>query len=117
MYIRTATLLLLLTFVAGGLVQLRTHALLTDTQAVSSNTFTTANCFGRSWHLHNNPSPPTGDTSSQAVLSIDWTSPTATTLYNYDTDRDGDVGLYMAKGGGGPTESDASKMQVWRTAA
>ena len=48
---------------------------------------------------------------------MDWTPPTATTLYNYDTDRDGDAGLYLPKGGSGPTESDTTKMQVWRNAA
>ena len=48
---------------------------------------------------------------------MDQSSPTATTLYNYDTDRDGDVGRFIAKGGNGVGETDLGKMQNWRTAA
>ena len=117
MILRGAFLLLLLTVVAGGLIQGRTHALYTDSQAVPSNAFTTANCFTTCWYLHNNPSPPTGGTVSQAVLPLNGSFPSASTLNNYDTDRDGDEGLLIAKGGSGPTESDSGKMQVWRTAA
>jgi len=69
------------------------------------------------YYLHNNPTPPTGDTDSQAVLPMDSTSPTATTLYNYDQNRDGNPGLYIPKGGSGPGEADPSKHQVWRTGA
>ncbi len=69
------------------------------------------------YYLHNNPTPPTGDTASQAVLPLDPTSPTAATRYNYDTDRDFDEGLHIAKGGSGPTESILTKTQAWRTAA
>ncbi len=69
------------------------------------------------WYIQNNPTPPTGDTASQAVLPLDPTSPTAATLYNYDTDRDGDEGLVLSNGGIGPGEADLTKTQVWRTAA
>jgi hypothetical protein len=41
--------------------------------------------------------------------------PTASTLYNYDVDRDGSPGLVIAKGGSGPDESDPAKRQAWRT--
>ena len=74
-------------------------------------------CIGHLWYLHNNPTPPTGDTTSQADLPMDQSSPTATTLYNYDTDRDGDAGRVIAKGGSGASEIDLGKMQNWRTAA
>ena len=69
------------------------------------------------WYLHNNPTPPTGDTTSQAVLPLDQTAPTATTLYNYDTDRDGAAGRMVDKGGSGAGETDLSKYQAWRSAA
>ena len=69
------------------------------------------------YYLHNNPTPPTGNTSSQAVLPLTRISPTATTLYNYDQNRSSDLGLFIAKGGVGPGETDSSKHQVWRTGA
>ena len=66
-------------------------------------------------HLHNNPSPPTGDTTSSQGLPLDTIGPTATTLYNYDTDRDGDVGRLLQKGGIGAGESDTTKYISWRS--
>ena len=66
--------------------------------------------------MHNNPTPPTGDTASQLVLPMDSTSPTAAVLYNYDTDRDTFPGLLIARGGSGPDEDDPAKYQAWRTA-
>ena len=48
-------------------------------------------------YLHNTPSPPTGDTTSQADLAMNEAQPAATTLYNYDTDRDNDPGLRLRK--------------------
>ena len=67
------------------------------------------------FYLHNNPSPPTGDAASQPVLPIDLATPTATTLYNYDTDRDTFPGLLIAKGGLGAGETDPIKYQAWRS--
>ncbi|MCH8950194.1 MAG: hypothetical protein IIB87_07450 [Chloroflexi bacterium] len=69
------------------------------------------------YYLHNNPSPPTGDTASQDPLPLNKTLPTATTLYNYDTDRDSDAGLLILKNGSGPTETDTRRYQAWRTPA
>ena len=43
-------------------------------------------------HLHNNPTPPTGDTTMQHPLPMDADTPTATTLFNYDTDHDAFAG-------------------------
>lgn len=41
-----------------------------------------------SWafYLHNNPTPPTANTTAQYNLTMTITAPTATTLHNYDTD-------------------------------
>ncbi|MCP3934560.1 MAG: hypothetical protein GY708_04215 [Actinomycetia bacterium] len=63
-------------------------------------------------YLHNNPSPPTGGTSSQGLLPLDTNAPTATSLYNYDTDRDAFAGLVIAKGSG-LGETEATKIQRW----
>ena len=94
----------------GGLAQF------TEQATVTGNTFTTITCFS-SWCLQNDPTPPTGDTASQAVLPLAKTPPTATTLYNYDTDRDTSAGLQILAGGSGASESDLTKHQPWRTAA
>jgi hypothetical protein len=40
--------------------------------------------------------------------------PGASTLYNYDIDRDAAPGLVIAKGGSGPNESDPTKHQAWQ---
>ncbi len=66
-------------------------------------------------YWHNDPTPPTGDTTSHAVLAMDTSVPTATTLFNYDTNRDPCVGLSILEGGIGAGESDPTKHQVWRT--
>lgn len=42
--------------------------------------------------------------------------PTAVNLPNYDPKRDAFPGLLLAKGGSGPNESDATKVQRWITA-
>jgi hypothetical protein len=67
--------------VAGGRMVL---ARFVDARAVTGNTFATGN-WAPPWYLHNNPTPPAGNTASQFDLPLDVTAPTATTLYNYDT--------------------------------
>ena len=98
------------TFSAGSAV-----GVLVDQQTNASNTFATAASFPK--YLHNNPTPPTADTNSQAVLPTDTTPPSATTLYNYDLNRDGFAGLFITKGGAGAGEADLTKHQVWRSGA
>ena len=68
-------------------------------------------------YWHNDPTPPTGDTNSQATLPMDTAVPTATTLFNYDVERDPCVGLSILEGGSGPGETDSTLHQVWRTSA
>jgi hypothetical protein len=68
-------------------------------------------------YLHNDPSPPLGDTASQSTLPCDPILPLGPTLFNYDTDRDAFPGLQIAKGGSGPDETDPTKYQAWRTAS
>ncbi len=43
-------------------------------------------------YLHNNPTPPTGDTESQPSLPMDIYPPSTVTQYNYDTDLNLDPG-------------------------
>ncbi|MDP6821975.1 MAG: hypothetical protein QF554_01630 [Dehalococcoidia bacterium] len=69
------------------------------------------------YYLHNDPSPPSGDTTSQADLTADVSYPSASTLYNYDTDLDAFAGRVVLKGGAGASESDLTKYQNWQTAA
>ena len=68
-------------------------------------------------YLHNNPTPPNGDTAGQPLLSMDGSAPSATTLYNYDTNKDAAPGIVIVRGGSGPGESDPSKYQAWRSAS
>lgn len=68
-------------------------------------------------YLHNNPTPPLGDTSSQDTLPMDAVLPVVLVLYNYDVDRDTHEGLVIAKGGSGPDEPDNAKHQHWVTSA
>ena len=67
-------------------------------------------------YLHNDPSPPAGDTASHATLPVDLTAPTASVLHNYDIDRDTFPGLLIKKGGSGAGETDPTKYQAWRSA-
>ena len=68
------------------------------------------------FYWHNDPTPPTGDTASHAVLTTDDNHPTFTgDLPNYDTDRDAFAGLVVQKGGSGVGETDPTKYQVWRS--
>ena len=66
--------------------------------------------------LHNNPTPPTGDTNSTFTLPMDGEVPSAGTLYNYDLDRDPtDAGLTLATTNFGVSETAPRKFQTWRT--
>jgi Concanavalin A-like lectin/glucanases superfamily/F5/8 type C domain len=73
--------------------------------------------FDTSLYLHDDPAPPAGDATSQPRLPLDNTAPTATNLFNYDTDRDAFAGLMIHKGGAGAGETDPTKAQAWRYTA
>ena len=108
--ILSLALILLLGIAAHG-----TFGFFSDTETSSGNTFTAWVSTITNHYLHNNPTPPTGDTNSQAVLPMDTTPPTATTLYNYDQDRDAFAGLLIQKGAIGAGETDLVKYQAWRS--
>jgi hypothetical protein len=66
------------------------------------------------FYLHNSPTPPQGNTRMQHPLPMDVALPTASTLFNYDTDRDGFAGRLIQKGGSATT-TDRTKFQNWQT--
>jgi hypothetical protein len=90
-------------------------SLTTDTGNVATIDF--AGQSACRYYLHNNLSPPTGNTNQQANLTADGTFPGQTTLYNYDQYRDASAGPLIVKGGSGAGESDLTKYQDWRTGA
>ena len=65
--------------------------------------------------LHNYPTPPFEDTASQLLLPMEGGLPAATTLFNYDNDRDVDPGLTLLRSQNGLSEGLTTKYQVWRT--
>lgn len=79
------------------------QAVFTDSAGVGTNTFSSGEWAV--YYLHNNPTPPVGNTASQATLPFDRNAPTAATLHNYDTNRDNDPGLMIREG----------QYQVWLT--
>ncbi len=93
-------------------------ARLTGAAAVAPNTFATgAWATATTWYLHNNPTPPTANTTAQFNLPLDPTAPTATTLRNYDTNCDSRAGRSIARGTGQPTEATTCNYATWRSAA
>jgi len=65
--------------------------------------------------LHNNPTPPKGDTLAQPLLSFGTGLPAAVPLYDYDTDRDIDPGLTLLRSQNGLNETNPVKFQIWRS--
>ena len=82
---------------------------------VDSAYFDASSLFCLDYYLHNSPTPPTGPTASQEDLPLTLSWPTATDLYNYDTNRDLKKGLLIEKGGVGANEADPIKYQAWQT--
>ncbi|MBU2608635.1 MAG: hypothetical protein KKF26_04885, partial [Chloroflexi bacterium] len=65
-------------------------------------------------YLHNNPTPPTANTTAQETLPLSTTAPTAATLYNYDEDYSSDLGRRIEQGRGNVNESNLARYQTWR---
>jgi serine/threonine-protein kinase len=87
----------------------------TSTPAPTSTPATLGSILSGPLYLHNYPSPPSGDTSAQASLPMDAIAASSEALFNYDTNRDGEAGLLIQKGGAGFGESDPTKHQRWRS--
>jgi hypothetical protein len=83
------------------------------TQAAASGTVAT-----RTWFfLHHTPSPPTGNTTAQANLSMTTAPPTASTLYNYDTNLDSLAGRRIRRNGTGVGDTTLARYANWRSPA
>ena len=84
-----------------------------DSSVTTSATDTlTIGSAGIVLYLHNDPSPPVGDTTSKTNLDMDTDAPTATNLYNYSTDKDTDAGRYVDKNGTSDI-TDPNEMVNW----
>ena len=89
------------------------QATLTSSLVLGANTFTT----GTWYFLHNSPTPPTGNTTAVNNLTMNATTPTQATLYNYDTAADSLPGRRLLKSGTGPTDATLTRYANWRSAA
>ena len=67
------------------------------------------------YYLHNNPTPPVGDTDAQANLHMDESNPTAETFYNYDQNYDSNPGRRVEESDGGPDGLELKEYQNWLT--
>jgi hypothetical protein len=88
-------------------------ATLTSSRVLGANAFAT----GAWYFLHNNPTPPTANTSAVNNLSMNATTPTAATLYNYDTNADSLTGRRIQKSGTGAADSTLAHYANWRSAS
>ena len=92
-------------------------ARLTAAAAVTGNTFETGSwATATTWYLHNNPTPPTGNTTAQFNLALNGTAPTAAILYNYDTGCESRAGRSIRRNTGLVTETGACRYATWRSA-
>ena len=67
------------------------------------------------YYLHNNPTPPTGDTDAQADLEMDEDEPAGTAFYNYDQNYDSNPGRRIEESDGGPDGLELKEYQNWLT--
>jgi hypothetical protein len=94
---------------AGGAL-----ALFTDSEQAAATTAAASTFTATTYYLHNNPTPPVGNTNAQANLSMNTTGPSATVLYNYDANQDSAAGRLIARGGTGAGETNLARYQNWR---
>lgn len=90
-----------------------------DTEAYDSRIVIPTTTESFTYYLHNNPTPPVGDTDAQAKLSMDEVQPTASTLYNYDVNYDWKnpkPGRRVEESDGGPDDLELKEYQNWWTA-
>ena len=70
------------------------------------------------YYLHNNPTPPTANTVAQYNLTMTTTVPTATTLFNYDTNNANRPGRGITRNNPpSPGLATAYRYVNWRTPA
>ncbi len=89
-------------------------ALFTESQAAAANTFAAGTW---AFYLHNNPTPPTANTTAQVNLVMNSTVPTAATLYQYSTNCSAHAGRRLTRAAPSPTQATVCDYENWRTAA
>jgi type II secretory pathway pseudopilin PulG len=93
---------------------------LADSVTVNAPTCAVAGCQYKQLYLHNwadTANVPTADSAAPTGMSINQmnaTLPTATTLFNYDYDRDTVAGRSLDTGGSGFGDLSADKSAYWR---
>ena len=85
------------------------------------HTDTTGSVFGaapsfeeRTYYLHDDPTPPVGDTTARLLLHADPQVPTAQSLYNYSSDLDTDTGRHLDAAGYDKNRTDPARAVAWR---
>ena len=66
------------------------------------------------YYLHNNPTPPVGNTTAQANLTATTTASTQATLYNYDTNCDTRTGRLLIQVNPSPGLTTNCRYVNWR---
>lgn len=89
-------------------------ALFTESKAAAANTFSAG---AWAFYLHNNPTPPTTNTTAQVNLAMNTTVPTAATLYQYSTSCAARAGRRLTRAAPSPTQATVCDYENWRTAA
>jgi hypothetical protein len=90
----------------------------TDPAAVRSNSFATGTWVtATTWYLHNNPTPPTANTTAQFNLALNATTPTAAALFNYDTNCETRAGRSINRNTGLVGEAVTCNYATWRSTA
>jgi hypothetical protein len=82
--------------------------------SVGGNTFTAGTW---AYYLHNNPTPPVGNTRAQIDLPMNATVPTAATLFRYSTNCAAQPGRRLQRAAPSPTQATVCRYVNWRTAA
>jgi hypothetical protein len=93
-------------------------ALFSGAASLGPNTITAGRWTAYVLYLHNNPSPPTGNTIAKYDLSATAVVPTASTLYRYDTDGANRAGRGLVRTAApGPGLATAFAYANWLTPA
>jgi hypothetical protein len=87
-------------------------ALFTEARAAAGNTF---NAGTWAFYLHNNPTPPVGNTTAQVNLTMNATVPTVPILYQYSTNCVGRAGRRITRAAPNPNQATACNYVNWRT--
>ncbi|HEX7491478.1 MAG TPA: hypothetical protein VF337_07220 [Candidatus Limnocylindrales bacterium] len=91
------------------------QAMFANSKSAGANSFTTGTW---AYYLHNNPTPPTANTTAQYNLTMTSTVPTATILRNYDTNGANRAGRGITRNNPpSPGLATALRYVNWRTPA